>query len=44
MAFAEINMANLPTSVARLPRTAWRAGRLVPGRINACRGSANNGH
>jgi FdhD protein len=32
MAFAEINVPNLPTSVARLPRTAWRAGRLVPGR------------
>ena len=32
MAFAEINVANLPTSVAHLPRAAWRAGRLVPGR------------
>jgi FdhD protein len=32
MDFAEINVANLPASVARLPRTACRAGRLVPGR------------
>jgi FdhD protein len=32
MALAEINVANLPASVARLPRTACRAGRLVPGR------------
>jgi FdhD protein len=31
MAFAEINVPNLPTSVARLPRTASRAGRLVLG-------------
>src|ERR1700730_432200 len=31
MAFAEINVPNLPTSVARLPRTASRAGHLVPG-------------
>ena len=31
MAFAEINVSNLPTSVARLPRTASRAGQLVPG-------------
>jgi FdhD protein len=31
MAFAEINMPNLPTSVACLPRTASRAGQLVPG-------------
>ncbi|MEA3135643.1 MAG: FdhD protein, partial [Gammaproteobacteria bacterium] len=32
MAFDEINVANLPTSVARLPRAAWQAGRLIPGR------------
>ena len=32
MALAEINVANLPASVAPLPRTACRAGRLVPGR------------
>jgi FdhD protein len=32
MGFAEINVANLPASVARLPRTACRAGRLAPGR------------
>ncbi|MFL5002973.1 MAG: hypothetical protein ACJ8D4_13150 [Xanthobacteraceae bacterium] len=32
MAVAEINVANGPTSVARLPHTAWRAGRSVPGR------------
>jgi FdhD protein len=31
MAFAEINMPNLPTSVACLPRTASHAGHLVPG-------------
>jgi FdhD protein len=31
MAFAEINVPNLPTSVARLPRTASRAGQLVLG-------------
>jgi FdhD protein len=31
MAFAEINVPNLPTSVARLPRTASRAGHLVLG-------------
>jgi FdhD protein len=32
VAFTEINVANLPTPVARLPRTASRAGRLVSGR------------
>ena len=31
MTVAEINVQNLPTSVARLPRTASRAGHLVPG-------------
>jgi FdhD protein len=31
MAFAEINVSNLPTPVARLPRTASRAGQLVLG-------------
>src|SRR3984893_535535 len=31
MAFAEINVPNLPTPVARLPRTASRAGQLVLG-------------
>jgi FdhD protein len=38
MTFAEINAANLPTSVARLPRTACRAGHAAafwqPGRGN----------
>jgi FdhD protein len=32
MNLAGINAANLPTSVARLPRTAWRTGRSAPGR------------
>ena len=32
MAFAELNLPNLPISVARLPRTVWRAGHLLPGR------------
>jgi FdhD protein len=31
MAFAEINVSNLPTSVARLPRTASHAGQLALG-------------
>src|SRR5258707_11428771 len=31
MAFAETNVSNLPDSVARLPRTASRAGQLVLG-------------
>src|SRR3984893_3584287 len=31
MAFAEINVSNLPNSVAHLPRTASRAGHLVLG-------------
>jgi FdhD protein len=31
MALAEINVPNLPTPVARLPRTTSRAGHLVPG-------------
>src|SRR6266851_3952862 len=31
MAFAEINVSNLPTSVASLPRTASLAGHLVAG-------------
>src|SRR5882762_10205437 len=31
MTFAEINVPNLPTSVARLPRTASLAGHLVAG-------------
>jgi FdhD protein len=31
MAFAEVNMANMPASVVRLPRTAARAGHLVAG-------------
>jgi FdhD protein len=31
MAFAEVNMANLPASVVRLPRTAALAGHLVAG-------------
>src|SRR5258707_3489138 len=32
MAFAELNVPDLPTSVARLRHTASRAGRLMPGR------------
>jgi FdhD protein len=32
MALAEVDIPNLPTPVARLPRTASRAGRLLPGR------------
>jgi FdhD protein len=32
VALAEIDISNLPTPVARLPRTASRAGRLLPGR------------
>src|SRR6267154_5363850 len=32
MALAEINVADLPNPVARLPRTASRAGSLLPGR------------
>src|ERR1700704_6163968 len=31
MTFAEINVPSLPTSVARLPRTASRAGQLILG-------------
>ncbi len=31
MALAEINVPNLPTPVARLPRTASRAGQLILG-------------